>query len=601
MADPYESLPPSLREQGEDAFWTQELCRRFRPISFWHIRWNKLSLRELSWREVGEEGWEERSYHAEIRFGKEPRRDAYILKHLGLAARTGKPQWPSLFGVRDAFYPVRAGARASHAVLYAPQFLDEAPTPAFAAKAWSEISGRAASGSDPDYAHFARVLASLPVLGPAALRAFEAHLAYFAAFLAGQKRLKPLRQKALEMRSQALLPSLLPSDWVGLALGQRPWRPVPWHYERGIAPWVTEELGITEVPNACLALSPAGEGAGPADAVERFLELRRFQREAAHWARTQAECVAAPWEEHGVTLLAYAPGSEAQAQRHLQGLAQAARAWCQQRFGWRLRAGIGPRLSGGVALGPSWEAAVAALHRAVALDQDLGQAERQPGAPAASRPALLELKAALDGGEEGLRSSLELYLQAVLREGQGRLDYCRGLLQAAWQELLLSAARHSQAGAQAGGWITALDLPQLLVGFRQGVLGLGQGSRAGKRAPQQQRLRACLAFLKERYAEPLRLPGVAQRFGFSVPVFCRRFKAATGETLGQHLRRLRVEHAAQLLRSTRLELESIAKRSGFERAPALIRAFRQSQGLTPGAYRQAQALKWDRKASNDKK
>ena len=601
MADQYESLPASLREQGEDAFWTQELCRRFRPISFWLIRWNKLGLRDLSWREVGEEGWEERTYHAEIRFGKEPRRDAYILKNLGAAARTGKAQWGSLFGIRDAFYPVRLDKRAQNVVLYAPQFLDEAPTPAFAAKAWAELSGRVASGADPDYAHFARILASLPVLEPSALRALEAHLAYFAAFLAGAKRLRPLRERALKMRSEALLPSLLPSDWVSLALGIRPWRPVPWHYERGIASWVTEEIGITQVPNACLALAPAVEEQGLSDPVERFLELRRFQREAAVWARSQDECVAAPWEEHGVTLLAHAPGSEAQAQRHLQGLAQAARAWCQQRFGWRLRAGVGPRLNGGGALGPSWEAAVAALHKAVALDHDLEMAERRPPGAEASRPALLELKAALDGGEEALRAALEVFLQAVLREGQGRLDYCRGLLQAAWQELALSAARHSLALSALPAWVLALDLPQLLVGFRQGVLSLGEGGRAGKRAPQERRLRACLEFLKERHAQTLRLPELAARFGFSVPVFCRRFKAATGETLGQHLRRLRVEHAAQILRSTRLDLESIAKRTGFEKAPALIRAFRQSQGLTPGAYRSKQALKLNRKPLRDKK
>ena len=587
MVDQYESLPRPLREQGEDAFWTQELCRRFRPLSFWHIRWDKLSLRSLSWREVGEEGWAERSYHAEIRFGKEARRDAYIVKNLGAAARSGKMQWPSLFGVRDAYYPL-----SRHSVLYGTQFLDEDPTPAFAARAWSELSGRAASGGDPDYAHFARVLASLPVLAAPARKALEAHMAYFGAFLSGRRRLKPLRERALRLRRDALLPSLLPSDWVSLALGVQPWRPVPWHYEKGIAPWVTEEIGITQIPNASIALSPALEDrAGHLDPVERFLELRRFQREIAAWARQQGDCVAAPWEEHGATLLAHAGGGEALAQRRLQELAAAARAWCLQRFGWRLRAGLGPRVSGGGALGPSWDAAVAALHRAVALDRDTESAERRPAALESSRPALLELRAALDGGEEALRAALEVYLQAVLREGESRLDYCRGLLRAGWQELAFSAARHSADAARPQAWPRAQDLPQLLYGFRQAVMQIGQGARAGHKAPQERRLRDCLEFLQERHTEALRLPDLAARFGFSVPVFCRRFKAATGETLGQHLRRLRVDHAAQLLRSTRLDLDSVAKRSGLEGAHGLIRAFRQVHAMTPGDYRQKQAWK----------
>ena len=475
--------------------------------------------------------------------------------------------------------------------------MDEAPTSALVAQAWTDLSGRKPVGSDPDYAHFARILASLPVLGSAALRALEAHLKYFAAFIAnvGLKRLKPLRQQALKLRAEALLPSLLPVDWVNLALGSQPWRPVPRHYEKGIAPWVTEEVGITQIPNVCLALSPALESTDSLDPVQRFLELRKFQRELATWARSQSECVAAPWEEHGATLLTYAPGTSAQAHKHLQALAQAARTWCQQSFGWRLRVGLGPRQTEGGALGPSWVAAMAALHRAVALDHDLELAESRPLPVAASRSVLLELKAALEGGEEALRLALEVYLQAILREGQGRLDYCRGILHGAWQELALSAARHSQAEGQRGDWILAPDLPQLLVGFRQGVLALGEGSRAGKRAPQERRLRHCLDFLREKHAEPLRLPLVAARFGFSVPVFCRRFKAATGETLGQHLRRLRVEHAAQLLRSTHLDLESIARRCGLERAATLIRIFRMTQGMTPGIYRRKQALNVNRK------
>lgn len=587
MADPYLSLAPALREQGEDAFWTQELCRRFRPLSFWHIRWDKLALRSLSWREVGEEGWSERSYHAEIRFGKEARRDAYILKNLGLAVRSGKVQWSSLFGIHDVFLPL-----GKQSVLYATQFLEEAPSPAFAAQAWNDISGRAPAGSDPDYVHFARVLTSLPVLEPAARKALEAHLAYFGGFLVGHKALKILREKALRLRTGALLPSLLPSDWVTLALGVQSWRPVPWHYEKGIASWVTEEIGITKIPNVCLALAPALEGQGlQVDAVERFLELRRFQREMAVWARQQGECVAAPWEEHGVTLLTHVNGSEAQGQRQLLELAASARRWCQQRFAWRLRAGLGLRLKGGVALSPSWNGAVAALHRAVALDKDTETAEASSNAAEASRPALLELKAVLDAGEEALRAALEVYLQAVLREGQSRLDYCRGLLGAGWQELMLSAARHRLEAPRPRTWSQAPDLPQMLFGFRQGVLELAYGGRAGKRAPQERRLKDCLSFLQERHAETIRLPALAARFGFSVPVFCRHFKAATGETLGQTLRRLRVEHAAQLLRSTRLDLDSVAKRCGLEQAHGLIRAFRQVQGLTPGEYRQKMAWK----------
>jgi AraC-like DNA-binding protein len=595
VADPQPGLPAGLREAGEDAFWTQELCRRFRPLSFWLIRWKDLKLGKLSWREVGEEGPLERGYHAEIRFGREGDRDAHLLKCLRQVARTGKPLRATLHGLHDFFYPLYPGKKGD-GVIYATQYLDQPLAADHCRRAWTALTGRGASGADPEYARFARVLGAMPVLDAPAEQALEAHLDYFAAFLRGEPRLKSRRERALDLRARALLPGLLPADWVRLALGLDSWRPAPWHYEQGIAPWVTEELGITRIPNACVALAPSFAAGQLQDPVERGLELRRFQREASQWARGQGEAVAAPWEEHAVSLLLHAPGKGDAALRRPRELAQAARAWCRSRFGWRLRAGIGPVQRSGEILGPSWRAALAALHQAVALDQ-----EQREGAgarpPLSARGAWLELRAAIGGGGDNVRAAIEQTLQAVLAEGEGRLDYCRGLLIAGWQELQArSGAKGPEHALQ-----SASDLPQLLAAFREAALDLGLRLALGQAAPRALRLRQALRFVDEHLAEPLRLGAVAGRFGFSVPVFCRHWKEATGETFLGRLQRLRAQRAAELLRGGRLGLESVAGRSGFASVPALIRAFRKTHGMTPGAYREKKSWRFAKDETISKK
>ena len=75
---------------------------------------------------------------------------------------------------------------------------------------------------------------------------------------------------------------------------------------------------------------------------------------------------------------------------------------------------------------------------------------------------------------------------------------------------------------------------------------------------------------------------------FSAFHFHRLFRAWTGETLGDYLRRRRVETGALRLatqpRSTVLE---VALAVGFGSGEAFARAFRQRFGATPSAWRAA--------------
>lgn len=98
-------------------------------------------------------------------------------------------------------------------------------------------------------------------------------------------------------------------------------------------------------------------------------------------------------------------------------------------------------------------------------------------------------------------------------------------------------------------------------------------------------LEGALVHLRRHYREPLRVKEAAAVAGMSREHFTRLFAKETGESPAAHLRRLRLEAAARLLRATTLPVAEVALRSGFPSATKLGALFRRRYRLTPTAYR----------------
>lgn len=92
-------------------------------------------------------------------------------------------------------------------------------------------------------------------------------------------------------------------------------------------------------------------------------------------------------------------------------------------------------------------------------------------------------------------------------------------------------------------------------------------------------------WLEEHFDQPLPIDDTARRFGFGVRNFKRRFKKATGYTPQAYLQTLRLEKAKALLESTRMTLDSITYKVGYEDSNSFRRLFQQRVGLLPAAYR----------------
>lgn len=92
-------------------------------------------------------------------------------------------------------------------------------------------------------------------------------------------------------------------------------------------------------------------------------------------------------------------------------------------------------------------------------------------------------------------------------------------------------------------------------------------------------------WLEEHYHQPLSIDALAPRFGFGVRNFARRFKEATGYTPLAYLQTLRLEKAKHLLESTRMSLDAITFKVGYEDSNSFRRLFQQRVGLLPASYR----------------
>ena len=84
----------------------------------------------------------------------------------------------------------------------------------------------------------------------------------------------------------------------------------------------------------------------------------------------------------------------------------------------------------------------------------------------------------------------------------------------------------------------------------------------------------------------LSLEILARRLFVSPSHLSRTFKAYTGQLFSEHLRGVRLQHAARLLEESRQTVEKIVFGCGFRDISAFYRNFREAYGMSPQIYRQ---------------
>jgi AraC family transcriptional regulator len=91
-----------------------------------------------------------------------------------------------------------------------------------------------------------------------------------------------------------------------------------------------------------------------------------------------------------------------------------------------------------------------------------------------------------------------------------------------------------------------------------------------------------------RYLEPIALSDLAAEVDVHPSHLARSFSRFNGCSVGELVRRLRLEHARSLLEGSERGLSDVALTAGFADQSHLSRSFKRRFGVTPGEYRRSQ-------------
>jgi AraC family transcriptional regulator len=99
------------------------------------------------------------------------------------------------------------------------------------------------------------------------------------------------------------------------------------------------------------------------------------------------------------------------------------------------------------------------------------------------------------------------------------------------------------------------------------------------------RLRRTVDFMYTNLDHPPTLRALAECARLSPAQFSAQFRASTGVTPTQYMLRLRIQHAKQLLRNSRLSILEIGLTVGFDNQQHFATVFRRLVGVPPSTYR----------------
>ncbi len=98
-------------------------------------------------------------------------------------------------------------------------------------------------------------------------------------------------------------------------------------------------------------------------------------------------------------------------------------------------------------------------------------------------------------------------------------------------------------------------------------------------------LKEARELIQERFAEPLTLSLIAAQAGVHPMHLVREFRRYFRATVGEYVRRLRIEYACRLLAASDIPMIAIALQAGFSHQSHFTRIFKRAIGMTPTEFR----------------
>jgi len=135
-----------------------------------------------------------------------------------------------------------------------------------------------------------------------------------------------------------------------------------------------------------------------------------------------------------------------------------------------------------------------------------------------------------------------------------------------------------------------LSVLERLCRARERTLLASQAYRTDPTSLAMTRISHVLTYISHNLATELREAELAQLAGQSVSAFSRSFRRYTGLPFVQHVNRMRIDLACQLLSSDELSITEACFQSGFNNVSNFNRQFRAAKGMSPSEFRNWQQV-----------
>jgi AraC-like DNA-binding protein len=357
--------------------------------------------------------------------------------------------------------------------------------------------------------------------------------------------------------------------------------------------------GLQAPPTIALAVAPRQERGRAADGIELAIRGHDLQRRCVALARAASDTVCGRLPGGGVFLLARTKdGARAASIRlRMAELAGKVRRCGARELGLDLRVGVGTAKSRPEGLPESFDEALLALQcgmqagRAVTFYMEIAAEPKVGGLYAAVR-------ALRDAVASGSTPALEIGCDRLLRDAMVASRGDRGRLAAYLESALyrlvevlerrevfdprqlddlVAGCRHALEAVH-----SVYDLPRA---FAAKVAELAAAVSVPARSRRDAKLERARRFIEKNFDGPLPRARAAREAGLSPDYFASLFKQHVGMGFEAYLIRLRLERAAELLRTTDLAVKQIAREAGFGSYPHFFHAWKKAHGITPLAHR----------------
>lgn len=99
------------------------------------------------------------------------------------------------------------------------------------------------------------------------------------------------------------------------------------------------------------------------------------------------------------------------------------------------------------------------------------------------------------------------------------------------------------------------------------------------------KVKEIMLYIRDHIHQEISIQHLATQFFLSPNYLCQLFKKEVGETIVEHISRLRIEYACKMLIETDLSINQIGERCGFQDYFYFTRIFKRHQKMTPTQYR----------------